>query len=56
MRKHTTKPKNNAFILGSQCFSRGKLINPFKENSHMYREWQRGFDNAYFSNLQEVLH
>jgi len=45
-----------AFGLGTNCFTRGKLNNPFKKNSVMYREWQRGFDTAYFNNLQRVVH
>lgn len=48
--------KNNAFVLGSECFLTGRLVNPFKQNSHLYREWQRGFNTAYFDNLRKVVH
>lgn len=59
MRKQSKSPNpklQEAFGLGNHCFTRGKLNNPFKKNSVMYREWQRGFDTAYFNNLQRVVH
>jgi len=57
MHKPTSKPKiKDAFIVGKRCFLKLKVNNPYKENSQLYREWQRGFNTAYFENLDRIVH
>lgn len=52
-----TKPKiKDAFILGKHCFLKLKVNNPYKKNTPFYKEWQRGFDTAYFENLDRMVH
>jgi hypothetical protein len=36
---------------GYLAFKRGRIINPYKEGSSFYKEWERGFNKAYFENL-----
>ena len=41
-----------------QCYSafkRGKTINPFHKDTMQCREWERGFNKAYFEQLKRVL-
>ena len=40
--------------IGRQAFYRGKLNNPFRPNTAFYREWERGFNQAYFENLEKI--
>ena len=37
---------------GHRAFHRGKLTNPYKLNTSFHQEWQRGFNKAYFENLE----
>lgn len=53
-KKQQRHQKHDAYLLGEECFHKGRLNNPFKVNSFLHREWQRGFDNAYFNNLEGV--
>ena len=53
-RQKQPQQKQEAYLLGEDCFHKGRLNNPFKRNSFLFREWQRGFDNAYFNNLERV--
>jgi len=39
---------------GNEAFSRGKLSNPYKKDTHWNREWLRGFNNAFFKNVERV--
>lgn len=44
-----------AFDEGALAFKRGKnLSNPYKADTSRYRDWEYGFNKAYFANL-EVL-
>lgn len=53
-----------AFEQGQTAFQRGVvktpkatlnfLSNPYPVNSDAHREWQYGFDRAYFSNLETI--
>ena len=36
---------------GKRAFYSGKLDNPYKEGTSRHRDWQFGFDRAYFENL-----
>jgi len=40
---------------GQRAFHKGKLINPYKPNTSFYKEWERGFNKAYFENLEKLL-
>jgi len=45
----------DAFVLGKHCFLKLKVNNPYKRTSHLYKEWQRGFNTAYFENLERIV-
>jgi len=40
-----------AFRKGVEAFQRGVFNSPFSSGSLNHKEWQRGFDFAYLSNL-----
>jgi len=40
---------------GYSAFKRGKTINPFHQDTMQCREWDRGFNKAYFEQLKRVL-
>jgi hypothetical protein len=42
----------NAFKVGYKAFKTGKLDCPFEENTYFAREWLRGFNTAYFNQLE----
>ena len=37
----------------SDC-KKGRLINPFHEDTMQFREWNRGFNVAYFEQLKRI--
>ena len=39
---------------GYRAFKRGRIINPYKQGSSFYKEWERGFNTAYFENLGQI--
>ena len=39
---------------GKQAFKTGKLGNPYQDHTKENREWEVGFNKAYFSNLERV--
>jgi len=39
---------------GNNAFYRGKISNPYKINTAFYKEWERGFNKAYFKTLEKV--
>lgn len=39
---------------GIDDFHKGRLSNPFHKNTMQYREWNRGFNKAYFDRLRKV--
>ena len=39
---------------GYSAFKRGRIINPYKKESSFYKEWERGFNKAYFENLGKL--
>lgn len=41
---------------GYYAFSRGWLKNQYHPDSNKGKEWQRGFDKAYFDNLDKVAY
>jgi hypothetical protein len=42
------------FKEGYYAFSRGWIKNNYKEGTDKAKEWQRGFDTAYFHNLDKI--
>lgn len=46
--------EQSAFDVGRRAFYRGAITNPYRSKSNQYREWERGFNNAYFENLERV--
>ena len=41
-----------AFHKGRKDFRYGRLDNPFRKGTLWAKEWERGFNAAYFSNLE----
>ena len=39
---------------GYRAFKRGRIINHYKKESSFYKEWERGFNKAYFENLGKL--
>jgi hypothetical protein len=39
---------------GYYAFSRGWLVNQYEADTTAGKEWQRGFDRAYFDNLNYI--
>lgn len=44
----------NAFEQGYQDFLKGKLDNPYNPNTTKGKDWQFGFNKAYFRNLEKA--
>jgi hypothetical protein len=42
------------FNEGIKAFKEGRLGNPYRQNTKDYRDWEFGFNKAYFSNLERV--
>ena len=40
---------------GMDDFNKGRLSNPFHQNTMQYREWERGFNKAYFEKMRKVI-
>lgn len=56
-RQSRPNPLHKAFELGYKSFYSGHLNNPFAEDAQgfmLHREWQRGFNSAYFTNQKEI--
>ena len=47
-------PLRIQFDQGYYAFSRGWLSNQYDPDSNAGKEWQRGFDRAYFDNLNKI--
>lgn len=43
-----------AFEKGKVAFKKGNLSNPYRPTTYEYREWERGFNVAYFKNQGDV--
>jgi len=42
------------FDEGRLAFKRGNLVNPYNADTSRHRDWQFGFDRAYFDHLKGV--
>jgi len=47
-------PLSLQFNQGFNAFKRKKLTNPFSDMTMQSREWQRGFNSAYYIQLERV--
>lgn len=47
-------PLRMQYEKGYSDFKKGKLMNPFHEDTMQFREWNRGFNVAYFEQLKKV--
>tara|TARA_R100000742_G_C4279330_1_gene103612 strand:- start:903 stop:1142 length:240 start_codon:yes stop_codon:yes gene_type:complete len=43
-------PLKIQFEEGQRAFYNGKLKNPYNQNNIRHKEWERGFNSAYFNN------
>jgi hypothetical protein len=39
---------------GYKDFRQGRVVNPFLDDTMQHREWERGFNKAYFEQLERV--
>tara|TARA_R100001443_G_scaffold116219_2_gene136070 strand:- start:7044 stop:7235 length:192 start_codon:yes stop_codon:yes gene_type:complete len=44
----------NIIDKGKKDFYKGNITNPFNEDTYRNKEWQRGFNMAYFEQLERV--
>lgn len=47
-------PLKVQFERGFNDFKFGRVINPFHKDTMQNREWERGFNKAYFEQLEKV--
>lgn len=40
---------------GMSDFYKGNIVNPFREDTTDHREWQFGFNRAYYENLERQV-
>jgi hypothetical protein len=53
--KKSPPPPSPNFVLGYKAFATPEQMScPFKINTVQAREWQRGYDKAYFDNLEKL--
>lgn len=46
--------QTNAFKDGYRSFFSGVIVCPYKDGTHFAREWLRGFNSAYYTNLSRT--
>ena len=49
-------PLKIQWMKGYDAFAYGKLYNPYGSDTMLYREWERGFNKAYYENLDRGIH
>lgn len=49
--KRKRKQPNEAYLRGLEDFKRGMTRNPYRPKSYYFKEWERGFNTAYYDNL-----
>ena len=49
-RNQEKSPTKVAFDMGKRAFVKGIFNSPYKKTSVLHREWERGFNSAYFEN------
>lgn len=53
IKKDRTAPLTIQFEKGKFAFKKGWLGNPYRPDTVQGKEWQRGFNTAYFENLSK---
>lgn len=51
-KKERVPPLSIQYDKGRYAFTRGWIANPYPEDEAKGKEWQRGFDAAYFENIE----
>ena len=54
-RARDKSPTKEAFDMGKRAFRKGIFHSPYKKTSVLHREWERGFNAAYFDNKAPPL-
>lgn len=54
IKKDRQPPLHIQFDKGMYAFKRGWLGNPYDPDTAQGKEWQRGFNAAYFENLKKL--
>jgi len=49
-------PLKIQWMKGYDAFAYGKLRNPYSSDTMQHREWERGFNKAYYENLDRGIH
>ena len=49
-------PLKIQWMKGYDAFAYGKLYNPYGSDTMLYREWERGFNNAFYDKLVSGIH
>ena len=44
----------SVFEQGYKDFVKGQVVNPYNRESPRYKDWEFGFNRAYFTNLERV--
>ena len=52
LNKHDA-PLRMQYQKGHTAFHKGHMLSPFNFNTMQYREWLRGFNAAYYENLEK---
>ena len=47
-------PLKVQYTRGIMDFKKGRITNPFHPDTMQYREWERGFNTAFYENLERV--
>ena len=45
---------NKVVKQGMDAFRKGNLANPYGKTTNKYKQWEFGFNTAYFQNLEKV--
>jgi hypothetical protein len=54
VRNNAGEAQMKPFDKGVDAFKKGKLGNPYRVNTSDHRDWEYGFNKAYFANLKRV--
>lgn len=49
-------PLNTVMNQGYRAFYKGNLDCPYPQHTMKAKEWQRGFNKAYYDNLEYITH
>jgi hypothetical protein len=52
--KEKVKPLNSKYYKGFNDFKKGKIYSNYSIDTIDYKEWQRGWNAAYFENLEMI--